>query len=126
MLIKVKYLDYDKPCAYAPPQEDAILNTDDVVSAVPTEARGSGPFLRVNLRDGTSITIVGTPDTLLAGQADPSAQEREACAAMVVRFTDWESCECDECRGNPRGAHVSPDRSLANLAEQIRARGGRP
>lgn len=65
MLIKVKRLNWQANYAYAPPQEDAVINTEEVVSAVPTEACGSGPFLSVRFRDGSSMTVVGTPDLLL-------------------------------------------------------------
>jgi hypothetical protein len=66
MLIRVKMLDYHGAYAYAPPQVDAVINTDDVTSARPTEARGIGPFLAVNMRDGSSVTIVGTVEDLLS------------------------------------------------------------
>jgi hypothetical protein len=72
MLIKVKYLDYEATTAYAPPQRDGVLNTEEVVTAVPTEARGSGPFLLVRFRDGSQMTIVGEPG-LLVGHNNPSS-----------------------------------------------------
>src|SRR5262249_8471967 len=40
------------PHAYAPRQVDAVLNTDEVASACPTEARGGGPFVLVKFRGG--------------------------------------------------------------------------
>ncbi len=71
MLIKVKRLNYNGNYAYAPPQEDAVINTEEIVSAVPTEARGEGPFLLVHFTTGDTMTMVGTLDMLL-----PAAQDR--------------------------------------------------
>lgn len=65
MLKKVKYLNWNGNFAYAPPQEDCIINTDEVISAVPTEARGSGPFMLVKMSDGSKLTLVGVPEDLL-------------------------------------------------------------
>ncbi len=65
MLRKFKFLDYGANYAYAPPQEDCIINTDNIVSAVPTESRGSGPFVLVKMSDGSKLTIVGRPEDLL-------------------------------------------------------------
>lgn len=65
MLKKVKYLNWSGNFVYAPPQEDCIINTDEVISAVPTEARGSGPFMLVKMSDGSKLTLVGVPEDLL-------------------------------------------------------------
>ena len=65
MLKKVKYLNWSGNFAYAPPQEDCIINTDEVISVVPTEARGSGPFMLVKMSDGSKLTLVGVPEDLL-------------------------------------------------------------
>lgn len=62
MLVKVKMLDYSAGFAYAPPQVDALVNTDHVVSAKPTEARGSGPFLCLKMVGGETVTVVGSLD----------------------------------------------------------------
>jgi hypothetical protein len=41
MLVKVKRQDWDAThWGYAPPRVDAVLNTDDVVSAVVCQSRG--------------------------------------------------------------------------------------
>lgn len=74
-LIKVRMVDYSQNYSYAPPQEDAILNTEEIVSAVPTEARGDGPFLRVNLKDGTRMVIVGTVDDVLQPPSSKGVSE---------------------------------------------------
>ncbi len=66
MLIKVRRQNWDATFAYAPPLEDAVINTDEVVSAVPVESRGVGLFMSVRFRDGTSMTVQGRPDDLLA------------------------------------------------------------
>jgi hypothetical protein len=78
-LMKVRRLNFDFTTAYAPPQEDAVLNTEDVVSVVKTEARGSGPFLYVQLRTGNDMTIVGDVDGFLAAAA--SAERGAALAS---------------------------------------------
>ncbi len=65
MLKKVKKLDYGSDYAYAPPQVDAVVNTTEIVTAWPVEARGSGPFVAVKLTTGETITCVGTVDDFL-------------------------------------------------------------
>lgn len=57
----VKMLDYNQSYAHAPAQVDAVVQTNQIVSVVPTEARGNGPFVRINLKDGTHIVCVGKP-----------------------------------------------------------------
>jgi hypothetical protein len=61
MLKLVKRLNYDCQYAYAPPQEDAVINLDRIVSVVSTDARGIGPFVAIRFVDGTSMTCVGEP-----------------------------------------------------------------
>jgi hypothetical protein len=70
-LIKVKKLDYSARFAYAPPVVDAVINTEEVVSAAAVEERGTGPFLQVCFRDGSTMTIKGTADTLVPFPAEP-------------------------------------------------------
>lgn len=65
MFIKVKKLDYEAPCTFAPLQVDTLINSDDVITATPTEARGEGPFLHLEMRDKRFMTIVGTVDSFL-------------------------------------------------------------
>ena len=65
MLIKVKYQNWSGNFAYAPPVEDAVINTEEIVNATPTESRGSGPWTKVKFRDGSTMTIQGNPDQLL-------------------------------------------------------------
>jgi hypothetical protein len=68
-LMRVKRLNYNTHYAYAPPQEDAVINLMDVQSVVPIEARGSGPFVVVRFRDGATMTCVGEPrDFVLGGE----------------------------------------------------------
>jgi hypothetical protein len=67
MLIRVKRLNYDTNYAYAPPQEDAVVNLADVRSVVETDARGTGPFVRVTFRDGSTMTCCGVPGDFLIG-----------------------------------------------------------
>jgi hypothetical protein len=61
-LIKVRRQNWQANFAYAPPTEDAVINTDEVASAFPTESRGEGPFVQVRFRDGSSMTVLGTVD----------------------------------------------------------------
>ncbi len=68
MLKKVYVLDYSANYAYAPPKVEALINTDEIVSATPTDARGSGPFMLVRFRDGSNLTVVGTVDALLPNE----------------------------------------------------------
>jgi hypothetical protein len=67
MLMKVKRQDWDAQFGYAPPRVDAVLNTEDVVSAVPCESRGQGPWMRVTFRSGAEWIVWGTPDDLTRG-----------------------------------------------------------
>ena len=87
MLIKVKRLAYERPYSFSPPpQEDAVINTTDVLSAVITDARGSGPFLRVLFRDGSEMTIVGTPDTLLTSDIPPEIDDLIREVRLIPAF----------------------------------------
>lgn len=65
MLIKVRKQDWSGNFSYAPPLVDAVINTDEVVEAYPTESRGAGPFVKVKFKDGSTITIQGNVDQLL-------------------------------------------------------------
>ena len=88
MLIKVRRLNYQRDYAYAPPQEDAVINTEDVVQAYPTEARGPGPFTLVKFRDGTSCTIAGTLDQLVPDESALSREEvREELNRLGIDIT---------------------------------------
>ena len=60
MLKKVKAQDYTQDYAYAPHVVEMLLNTDDIVSIQPTDARGSGPWLRVSMRNGKWFNVEGT------------------------------------------------------------------
>jgi hypothetical protein len=65
MLRRVKCQDWNAQFAYAPPVVDAVVNTDHIVSAVPTDSRGSGPWTKVSFVDGRTLTCQGTPETFL-------------------------------------------------------------
>jgi len=45
--------------------EDAVINTDEIVSARATDSRGIGPWTSVLFKDGSHMTIRGTPDELM-------------------------------------------------------------
>lgn len=40
----------------------ARVNTNHIVSAVPCESRGVGPWTRINLVDETHMVVQGKPD----------------------------------------------------------------
>jgi hypothetical protein len=65
VLKKVQKLNYSADYTYAPPQVDALVNTDEVATVWPVEARGSGPFVAVKLKTGETIVCVGTVDDFL-------------------------------------------------------------
>lgn len=67
MLVRVRRQNWEANFAYAPPLEDAVINTREVVWAVPTQSRGEGPFTLIRFRDGTSMIVKGTPETLPIG-----------------------------------------------------------
>lgn len=65
MLIKVKYLNFETSYQYAPPQQEGVINTDAIQSVVTTDARGSGPFVKIQFRDGRTMVCVGKPTDFL-------------------------------------------------------------
>lgn len=64
MLIRVRRQDWDASFEYAPPLVDALVNTDDVVTAHICESRGAGPWVKVVLRNGGTLIVEGTLDNL--------------------------------------------------------------
>ena len=62
---KVYVIDYDAWNSYAPPQKEAVINTEHIVSAVPCESRFSEPTMLVRFTDGSHQTVVGKPEDLL-------------------------------------------------------------
>lgn len=87
MLIKVKWQNWEANFSYAPPTEDAVINTDDVARAVPAESRGSGPFTRVTFRDGSSMTVLGTPEQFLVAESKPLAP---GLTRVVLDLDEWD------------------------------------
>lgn len=65
MLKGIKALDYKASYAYAPPVVDAVINTDDVQTAIPCDARCSEPTMRIRFRDGSTVVAIGKPADLL-------------------------------------------------------------
>ena len=63
-LKQVQVLDYNASYSYAPPQRDAVINTDHIVSAVPVESRCSQPTMFVRFTDGSHQTVIGIPEDL--------------------------------------------------------------
>lgn len=63
-LIAVQYIDYSGNYAYAPPTEEAVINTDEIVSITPIRpenTRSSYALVKVRFRDGRTLDIVGKP-----------------------------------------------------------------
>ena len=60
----VEILDYYASYSYQPPRKDAVINTDEIVSAVPCESRCSDPTMCVRFTDGSHLTVVGKPSDL--------------------------------------------------------------
>lgn len=64
-LKKVRVLNYDRDYAYAPPADDAVINTDEIQSIVPVETRRSERCVSVRFRDGKTLTCIGVPDDFI-------------------------------------------------------------
>lgn len=65
-LLKVRFLNYEaRGYSFCPPTEEAILDAEDISSALPCESRSSEPTMFVVMKSGTKLTIIGTPDSLL-------------------------------------------------------------
>lgn len=66
MLKKVKFQNWDARFTFAPPVDDLLINTDEIVTAHPHDAeRGAGPFVKVTFRNGDTKIIQGTVEDLL-------------------------------------------------------------
>jgi hypothetical protein len=109
MLMKVKRQDWDAQFGYAPPRVDAVLNTEDVVSAVPCESRGQGPWMRVTFRSGAEWIVWGTPDDLTRG--------------FVVVWVVERFCGSDKTRLLARIFHAQADaeRCASEMQRQLPA-----
>lgn len=67
-LLSVRVLDWGASFSYAPPSRLAVINTDEIVSAVaidPSCTRCMEQTMRVVFRNGTSHEIVGQPSDLV-------------------------------------------------------------
>ena len=67
----VEVLDYATSYDYCPPRKDAVINTEEIVSAVPCESRASTPTMYVRFKNGSHMTVLGVPTDLL-----PTGKER--------------------------------------------------
>ncbi len=65
MLKKVKYQNWNARFAYAPPLEDLVINTEEIVHAEPCKSRGVGPFVKITFRYGGEKIVQGTVEDLL-------------------------------------------------------------
>lgn len=65
MMKKVRRIDYDAPCAFAPLTTDAVVNTDDISRVFPIETRRTEACVRVVFRDGGKMDCVGTVEDFL-------------------------------------------------------------
>ncbi len=67
-LLSVRVLDWGASFAYAPPSRLAVINTDEIVSAVaidPSRTRCVEQTMRVTFRDGSTHEVVGCPSDLV-------------------------------------------------------------
>lgn len=69
MLKLVKYIEYDGNYAYAPPELDALINTDDIIAAklVPKEQTRK-PFddiTRIAFRNNTWMDVICKPQDFI-------------------------------------------------------------
>jgi hypothetical protein len=67
MLKQIRVLDYSGNYSYAPPTVDALVNTEEIVSAVPCASRRSEETMRLRMTDGSCLIAVGVPADLLSG-----------------------------------------------------------
>lgn len=69
MLKAVKFINYNANYAYAPPELDAIINTDDIITAVavPREntRRAFDDIVRIKFRDGSWLDVIGKPQDFI-------------------------------------------------------------
>lgn len=65
MLKAVKFIDYNANYAYAPPEEDAVINTDEIVSVVAIRReytrRAFDDTVRIKFKDGSWLDVLGEP-----------------------------------------------------------------
>lgn len=61
----VRAQDWSGNFAYAPPLVETALNTDEIISVMPCDSRGSGPWVKVKMRDGQTFTCQGTPQDFI-------------------------------------------------------------
>lgn len=72
MLKKVHRLNYSGSYAFAPPAEDAVINTDDISFIHPIETRRIEPCVTIHFKNGKSMVAIGEPDDFLVNEAiDP-------------------------------------------------------
>lgn len=64
-LRQVKFIDYDANYAYSPPERDAVINLDEIVSVVAIERgatrRAFDDLVRIRFRDGSILDVIGKP-----------------------------------------------------------------
>ena len=65
MLVEVQVLDYGARYEFAPPSIWAVINLDEVVSAVPCESRRSERTMLIKFRDGSHLTVIGEPGDIV-------------------------------------------------------------
>jgi hypothetical protein len=57
----VTFLDYAEQYTDTPPQRQAVLQTDHILSIVPSAAQGIGPLVEVKLINGDTFVCLGKP-----------------------------------------------------------------
>lgn len=65
MMKKVRRIDYNAPCTYAPLTTDAVVNTEEISRVFSIETRRTEPCVRLVFRDGGKMDCVGTAEDFL-------------------------------------------------------------
>jgi len=60
-LKKVQRLNYFTSYAFAPPSEDAVINTAEIVSVTEVVTRRNEPCVAIRFRNGDTMTALGRP-----------------------------------------------------------------
>lgn len=65
MLKIVRYIDYKANYAYSPPDEEAVINTEEIVTATQilrVNTRRPFDFItRIKFKDGSTMDVIGKP-----------------------------------------------------------------
>jgi len=74
MLKKVRRIKDNMLYAYAPPAEDAVIQTNELIMVTQSETRRSEPCVRLLFRDGSQMDCLGRPQDFLDSAVEDSDQ----------------------------------------------------